>query len=71
MASTAAIPADDPSRKLSVASPDDPTARHISLVGDVYARTKLARDDKLHLRHRRLRTRSQRKSVVHGGAVLV
>jgi quercetin dioxygenase-like cupin family protein len=36
MTSTTAIPPDDPSRRLSVASPDDPTARHISLVGDVY-----------------------------------
>ncbi len=30
----AAIPADDPSRKLAVASSDDPKMRHISLAGD-------------------------------------
>ena len=30
------IPADDLSRKLTVISPDDPHARHISLVGDTY-----------------------------------
>lgn len=31
-----AIPADDPKRKLTVADPDDPSLRHISLVGDTY-----------------------------------
>ncbi|MGJ9420665.1 hypothetical protein ACHAC9_23365 [Massilia sp. CMS3.1] len=29
-----AIPADDPNRKLSVINPDDPTLRHIAVVGD-------------------------------------
>jgi quercetin dioxygenase-like cupin family protein len=32
----AAIPPDDPRRELSVASPDDPKARHISIVGNTY-----------------------------------
>ena len=31
-----AIPADDPSRKLSVIDPDDPTLRHVAVVGDTY-----------------------------------
>jgi quercetin dioxygenase-like cupin family protein len=30
------IPPDDPNRKLTVIAPDDPKARHISLVGDTY-----------------------------------
>jgi quercetin dioxygenase-like cupin family protein len=30
------IPADDPSRSLTVASPDDATVRHIALVGNTY-----------------------------------
>jgi quercetin dioxygenase-like cupin family protein len=30
------IPSDDPKRKLTVIAPDDPNARHISLVGDTY-----------------------------------
>lgn len=30
------IPADDPNRKLTVVNPDDPQARHISVVGDTY-----------------------------------
>ena len=30
------IPADDPNRSLTVIDPDDPQARHISLVGDTY-----------------------------------
>lgn len=30
------IPADDPNRKLTVTNPDDPQAKHISLVGDTY-----------------------------------
>ena len=33
---TSPIPADDPNRKLTVATPDDASARHISLVGDTY-----------------------------------
>jgi quercetin dioxygenase-like cupin family protein len=32
----AAIPPDDPRRELSVANPDDPKARHISIVGNTY-----------------------------------
>jgi mannose-6-phosphate isomerase-like protein (cupin superfamily) len=35
-ASTAAIPADDPSRKLSLIDPDDPKLRHVAVVGDTY-----------------------------------
>jgi quercetin dioxygenase-like cupin family protein len=31
-----AIPADDPRRKLIVTNPDDPTLRHISIVGGTY-----------------------------------
>jgi quercetin dioxygenase-like cupin family protein len=31
-----AIPADNPQRKLTVADPDDPKLRHISIVGDTY-----------------------------------
>lgn len=34
--SQTSIPADDPSRALTVIGPDDPAARHISLVGDTY-----------------------------------
>ena len=30
------IPADDPNRKLTVTNPDDPQARHLSVVGDTY-----------------------------------
>ena len=30
------IPADDPTRRLTVTNPDDPQARHISVVGDTY-----------------------------------
>lgn len=30
------IPADDPARTLTVINPDDPQARHLSLVGDTY-----------------------------------
>ncbi|MBV8870515.1 MAG: cupin domain-containing protein [Acetobacteraceae bacterium] len=30
------IPADDPGRTLTVADPDDPRARHVSVVGDTY-----------------------------------
>jgi len=30
------IPADDPERKLTVADPDDPRVRHVSVVGDTY-----------------------------------
>jgi hypothetical protein len=30
------IPADDPSRKLSVIDPDDPALRHVAVVGDTY-----------------------------------
>jgi mannose-6-phosphate isomerase-like protein (cupin superfamily) len=37
------IPADDPTRKLTVIDPDDPQARHISVVGDTY--TILVSDD--------------------------
>ena len=32
----AAIPADDPARKLTLAQPDDPNLSHIGLVGDTY-----------------------------------
>jgi quercetin dioxygenase-like cupin family protein len=32
-----AIPPDDPSRKLTVANPDDPGVRHVALVGDTYS----------------------------------
>jgi mannose-6-phosphate isomerase-like protein (cupin superfamily) len=35
-ASVAAIPADDPNRKLSLIDPDDPTLRHVAVVGDTY-----------------------------------
>jgi hypothetical protein len=31
-----AIPADDPSRQLSVIDPDDPALRHVAVVGDTY-----------------------------------
>ena len=31
-----AIPADDPARALSVIDPDDPTLRHVAVVGDTY-----------------------------------
>jgi quercetin dioxygenase-like cupin family protein len=31
-----AIPADDPSRKLSVVHPDDPKLHHVAVVGDTY-----------------------------------
>ena len=31
-----AIPADDPSRKLSMIDPDDPALRHVAVVGDTY-----------------------------------
>ena len=31
-----AIPADDPARKLTVVNPDDPTLRHVAVVGDTY-----------------------------------
>ncbi len=34
--STDQIPADDPTRTLSVVDPDDPTLRHVSMVGDTY-----------------------------------
>lgn len=30
------LPADDPARELTVVGPDDPDARHLSLVGDTY-----------------------------------
>jgi quercetin dioxygenase-like cupin family protein len=30
------IPADDPNRSLTVAAPDDPQLRHVSVVGDTY-----------------------------------
>jgi quercetin dioxygenase-like cupin family protein len=30
------IPADDPSRKLSLVNPDDPALRHVAVVGDTY-----------------------------------
>lgn len=33
----AAIPADDPNRKLAAANPDDPKTRFVSVVGDTYA----------------------------------
>ena len=33
---SAAIPADDPQRKLTVANPDDPMLRHIAIVGGTY-----------------------------------
>jgi quercetin dioxygenase-like cupin family protein len=36
LAARTPIPADDPNRKLTVIKPDDPQARHISLVGDTY-----------------------------------
>ena len=39
----AAIPADDPSRKLSVIDPDDPALRHIAVVGDTYTIWELER----------------------------
>ncbi|HEX7784506.1 MAG TPA: cupin domain-containing protein [Sphingobium sp.] len=32
----AAIPADDPSRTLSIVHPDDSTLRHVAIVGDTY-----------------------------------
>ena len=32
-----AIPADDPGRMLTVAGPDDPSVRHVSVVGDTYS----------------------------------
>jgi len=32
----AAIPADDPQRKLTVANPDSPKMRHVSIAGDTY-----------------------------------
>jgi quercetin dioxygenase-like cupin family protein len=35
--SDAAIPADDPNRKLTVAEPDTPTVRHVAVVGDTYS----------------------------------
>ena len=35
--STDQIPADDPTRTLSVVDPDDPTLRHVSMVGDTYS----------------------------------
>jgi quercetin dioxygenase-like cupin family protein len=35
--SDAAIPADDPNRKLTVADPDTPTVRHVAVVGDTYS----------------------------------
>jgi len=31
-----AIPPDDPTRQLSMVDPDDPSLRHVALVGDVY-----------------------------------
>jgi hypothetical protein len=34
--SSAAIPADDASRKLALANPDDPAMRHISVAGGTY-----------------------------------
>jgi quercetin dioxygenase-like cupin family protein len=33
----AAIPADDPVRKLTVADPDSPNVRHVAMVGDTYS----------------------------------
>jgi hypothetical protein len=30
------IPSDDPDRRLTLAAPDDPTLRHIAMVGDTY-----------------------------------
>ncbi len=33
----AAIPADDPARKLTVADPDSPQVRHVAVVGDTYS----------------------------------
>lgn len=30
------VPPDDPTRKLSVVNPDDPSLRHVSVVGDTY-----------------------------------
>jgi quercetin dioxygenase-like cupin family protein len=33
----AAIPADDPARKLTVANPDSPIVRHVAMVGDTYS----------------------------------
>lgn len=30
------VPADDPARRITVAGPDDPGARHVSLAGDTY-----------------------------------
>ena len=33
---TSKIPADDPARKLSVVDPDDPSLRHVAVVGDTY-----------------------------------
>ena len=35
--SDAAIPADDPNRKLTVAEPRSPTVRHVAVVGDTYS----------------------------------
>ena len=35
--SQTALPADDPGRTLTVAGPDDPQVRHISVVGDTYS----------------------------------
>ncbi|USQ71711.1 cupin domain-containing protein [Roseomonas mucosa] len=38
------IPADDPARKLAVLNPEDPQARHISVVGDTYTILVSGRD---------------------------
>jgi quercetin dioxygenase-like cupin family protein len=34
---SAAIPADDPARKLTVADPNSPAVRHVAVVGDTYS----------------------------------
>jgi quercetin dioxygenase-like cupin family protein len=36
MPDTAAIPEDDPNRKLSIVDPDDPQLQHVAVVGDTY-----------------------------------
>jgi quercetin dioxygenase-like cupin family protein len=35
-APTSSIPADDPTRKLSLVDPDDPALKHVAVVGDTY-----------------------------------
>jgi hypothetical protein len=40
----AAIPPDDPNRKLSVVEPDDPALRHVAVVGGTYTILLSGRD---------------------------